>query len=268
MTDPARLHQHINAAIEHIDWCTKPPHTLTQVIGIYAEATADTPRTMGHGLTNDEILASIASRAESRGQKGSHSDPTPRAALWGHADAVDDTDETLGGLRASAAHVIEAATRISDLCAGVAGEALWRPPSTWEGLDVELRTAATGLHRCLPNIAATHDVHDLSFLVRVELLETAVWLHAKAEGIWLASKGETKTAAVQRERAECSHCAGWRRGTMATTKGLCEQCANFQYHHKCKPTEAVVRRWEVGRGATPGQINEAKAASRKKVKAG
>lgn len=266
MTDPARLHQQVAAAIVHIDWCTTIPHTLAQVIGIYAEATANAPRPMGHGKSNAELVDTIRSQASGRFGKGGHSDPTPEAALRNHPEASDDGDETLGAMRAAVALIGEAAEEVDHRCADALGLDRWHPPTLGGSLTSTLTGATARLHHATPNLSSACHVEDLGHLIGWQLLDTAAWLHDKAEGIWLASKGESLPVAKQQAIAPCTHCGPWRSGTIAQSQGLCEQCREFQRQHKCKPTEPIVRRWEISKQATPGMILDAKATSRRKVK--
>jgi len=69
---------------------------------------------------------------------------------------------------------------------------------------------------------------------------------------------------------ECSHCSRWRTGATASVNGLCSQCYEAQRPkpkgHGCLPSEAIVKRWDMGKQGTPSQWVEAAATSRKRTK--
>lgn len=245
-------------AAQHLAWCATIPHTIDQVLGIYTEALSGQGRPMRHGMTNDEILRAITARIGGRGS--GHSDPTPNAALRGEPDAIDDGDETIASITTA---IVSLDALTAELVAAVPIDPGPEAARTGRDRTDTLRACEVRLHRC-----ASHVDHrdDLGHLIHGEIGETAAWLHAKAEAIWLASRGEHKPVAVQRDLVECSCCSRWRSGTIARTRGLCEQCATFQGHHRCLPTEPIVRRWDYGKGATPAQVLEAKAASKARRK--
>jgi hypothetical protein len=255
----------ITATLEDLTWCVTIPHTIDQVIGIYAERTSSTSRPMRSGMTNDEILSRLTSSTDSGGGKGGHSDPTAIAALWGEPDATDD-DETVGTIRAAVALCSETATEVGDICG-----APWIPPSQ-PGLTAAVSTTISRIHRWAPLVEPTagqlhgDDLAHLDTLVRTALAETAAWLHAKAFGIWDIHRGETMTAAVQRTIVACRVHEAWVKypPNAAASSDLCPKCLTFQERYRCTPTEAIIRRWECGTDATPpGMIIEAKAAGRK-----
>lgn len=260
----------IAETIETLGWCVAIPHTIDQVIGIYAERTATTTRPMRSGMTNDEIIASISGGGSSGG-KGGHSDPTARAALWGEPDAVDN-DETVATIRAAVTLCHETSVEIGELCG-----APWPAPDLRIGLTSTVANTISRVHRWAPLLEPTADalhgeqLAHLDTLVRTALAETATWLHDKAFGIWDLYRGETLQAAVQRTIVECRVHAAWVKcpPNAVAGKDLCSRCTTFQERYRCEPTEPIVRRWDYGSEATPGQIIEAKAASRKsKRKAG
>ena len=259
----------IAETIADLEYCVKIPHTVDQVIGIYAERTANTSRPMRHGMTNDEILSRLTSRPDSGGGKGGHSDPTAMAALWGEADATDD-DETVNNIRAAVDLCHETATEVGELCG-----APWNPP-TRPGMTATVALTISRVHRWAPLVEPTasqlhgDELAHLDMLVRTALAETARWLHDKARGIWDLHHGDTLPVAVQRTIVACRVHEAWVKyppNAMAG-KDLCSRCLTFQERYRCEPTEAIVRRWEYGTDATPpGMIIEAKAAGRKTTKA-
>lgn len=256
----------VAATIAHLEWCATIPHTIDQIIGIHAERTSATTRPMRHGMTNDEILSTLTSRTGSGG-KGGHSDPTARAALWGEPDAPDTDD--IATVRAAVTRCADAARTIGDTCAATLGHAPWRPPAP-VGLTGTVTTAIARIHRWAPDLEPTaellhgSDLAALDALVRTELADTAGWLHDKAEAIWAEHRGEQRQPAVQRPLVACRVHARWVNDppTAIGAKGLCSRCEEFQDRYSCEPTEAIVRRWDYGAAATPGQIAEAKAPKR------
>lgn len=250
MPDPHPFHQ----ATEDLGWCATIPHDLDAIVAIYAQELAHAHRHSGRTMTNDEIMSAIASRNESGGS-GGHSDPTATAALNGY----DDADETIGTIDGALSALTDEINQL--------GRHFGHPcPPQPATRTLHLRSLVVTLHR----IEAHELSGDTDTITARAITETASWLRIKAEGIWRASKGETLLPAVQQTIVECAHCARWRTGTIAGAKGLCLPCRTFQYREQCLPTEAIVRRWEYGQGATPGQIHEAKAAAKsrtRKVKA-
>lgn len=256
----------ITAALDHLGWF-KIPHTLDQVVGIYAEATAESHGTQARTMTNEEILSSITARVNGGGGKGGHSDPTPMAALWGQPDARDDADGTLGMIDADVARIFEAADEVDRTCSPTA----LTPVRARASRQERISWAVSALHHVRPHlepaIGAGVDQARMEYLIRFDLAGSAEGLTLKCEEIWRASRGDTRPVAIQRAIAECSCCSAWRKGTIATRKTMCEQCAEFQTRHKAKPTEPIVRRWEYGQNATPGQILEAQAVGKRKARA-
>ena len=245
------------AAIEDLGWLVRIPHTIDQVIGIYAEATSNQPRAFTHGLSVTKLVESIKAQSYdgARGGKGGHSDPTPSTALAGEPDAIED-DETL----ATMAHAVGMLTEAAQSLAVRAGQPYRLVGAGYTG---RITSVLSALHRLPPNVA---ELDQAPWLLR-RLAEDSSWLRSKAEGIWLESKGETKQVAVQRPMRECSWCSRWRTGTSGHgDSGLCDQCRNFKGTNTCMPHEPIVRRWDNGQGATPGQIAEAKAHAKAPVK--
>jgi hypothetical protein len=256
------LTAHITAAIDDLAWCSTIPHTIDQVVGIYIEATSNAGRPMTHGLTNDEILATIAARGGGGG-KGGHSDPTARAALWGEADAVDDADETIRSITVAIDQLVDDANELDRRVARP-----WDPPIP-TGRTERVSYVIARLHHARPqldgalDVAGPDDVLELTILARTAIAGTAEWLRTKAEGIWSAHHGDRLPVAVQKRIAECSNCARWHSGTMAVDAGLCRQCADYRRAHPgCMRTEAIVRRHDYGKQATPTQIFESRVAAR------
>ena len=269
-TDRAALSAVLRGAISSLDWLNTIPHTIDQVIGLHAEATRNAPRKLRHGMTNDEIIASI-SGGSGGGSSSGHADPTANAALHGEPDAVDDLD--LGAIDAAlelcygtAVELDHAGARASDLNP-------WNPIRQ-RGRAGTVQGALAHLHHATPNLEAAEeaDPGHIRFLVVTSLDETAAWLQGKAEAIWKGSRGHIEPAAVQRTIVDCTNCGDWRKGTIAVRKGLCEQCARYQDDYKHLPNEAITRAWDYGRQRlTPAMIAEAKAeqtSRRKGRKAG
>lgn len=251
----------LSDAISLVDWCCQPPHTIDQILGIYGEVTAGQGRVMPSGLTAAELAQWLSASTVGTTDR---TDPTTRAALPRSDDpAVQSIDAAIGQLHGLAVD-------LDDHACAVAGVAPWCPP-VHPGRTERLRESTTRLHHARSLGLGDHgpdcDEYQHPLWERA-YIETAVWLHDKALGIWQAAKGERHQVAEQKPRSECTLCSAWRSGTIATSRGRCEQCATFQDHHKCKPTEAIVRRWEAtGSSATPpGLILEAKATSKRRTK--
>lgn len=238
----------IAAITTDLEWF-KIPHTLDQVVGIYAEASREMQGTRPRSMTNEEILSSITSRGGSGG-KGGHSDPTPAAALAGQPDA-EDADGTMGSIDAALALLVESADELDRTCCTAMGVTPLLGHRVGAVRQERVTWSATALIHVRPHLepaiaALDHrDGQHLDELVRYAIAESASHLRTKAEDIWHASKGERRTVAVQRAIVECTLCSAWRSGTIAVSRGRCEQCARFQDHHKCKPTQEIVDHWEV-----------------------
>lgn len=139
-------------SIGHLDWF-KIPHTLDQVVGIYAEATAELAGTTSRSRSNSEMVEAIRAQSLAGGHgKGGHSDPTPAAALRGQPDAVDD-DETMGMIDASSQTSPKPQTRSttwSQTCSAGPGGTRPPRPATVKGWSPTQRRACTTCRRgCL-----------------------------------------------------------------------------------------------------------------------
>lgn len=258
----------IAAAIADLDWFAVP-HTIDQLLGIYAESLGEGRPLSRRTLSNEECLRAIAARVG--GRASGHADPTADSALAGEPGALDDADGTVGAIDACLEQIHAAAQELADLVADATGSARWVPVVAGPRRQDRLMVISALLARLSPNLAEAAmvgDVDEMDELARYAIAESAAWLRTKGEEIWRASRGDLRPVAVQRAIVPCRCCGGWRAETIATTKGLCDQCAEFQHRHRCLPTQPIVRRWEYGQAATPGQILEAKAASRAKVRAG
>lgn len=270
MTD--RITQAIAAATADLDWF-KIPHTIDQVLGIYAESLGEGRALSKRTLTNDECVEVIKARSYGHGGNvdSAWSDPTYQAVLAGQPDAPDDADGTIGAIDACLAQMHHGAQELADLVADACGTARWHPVAAGTRRQDQLAVTSALLARLAANLGdateRTDQLDEMDLLARTTIAESAAWLRTKGEDIWLASRGDHRPVAVQRTIAECRHCAPWRSGTIARVRGLCEQCAKFQGHHQCLPVEAVVKRWEYGKGATPAQVLESKAASKARRKA-
>ena len=260
----------IAQTVSDLTWCATTPHTVDQVIGIYAERTNHTSRPMRSGMTNDEILSRLTASTDSGGGKGGHSDPTAMAALWGEPDATDD-DDTVATIRAAIALCHETATEISAICANTLLSARWTPPAA-STLTAQVATTVAHVHRWTPQLEHTaanldgDELAHLDTLVRIALAETADWLHAKAFGIWDIHRGETLTPAVQRTITPCACCSQWGyRDHAMPSSDLCEVCAAFRCEHKCWPTKSIRDDRAMGRKRiSTAQIDAARKASRKR----
>ena len=243
-TDRAALAPILRGSIACLDWLNTIPHTIDQVIGLHAEATRNQPRKLRHGMTNDEIIASISGGGG--GGSSGHADPTAMAALWGEPDAVDDLD--LGAIDAALELCWETAVELDHAGALACDLNPWNPLRQ-RGRAGTVQGILAHLHHAIPNLAAAEEVDPghVRFLVVTSLDETAAWLKRKAEGIWKGSRGQFAPAAVQRAIVECTNCSDWRSHTIAVRKGLCEQCAGYQDTYKGLPDEQITRALDYGR---------------------
>ena len=256
MTDAPNL----SSAIALVDWLCAPPHTIEMILGIYGEVAAHQGRELPSGLTASELAQWIGNSSAGTSDR---SDPVTREAMGTSEDPAVQTVD------AAIAQLAGLARDLDDHACTMAGQPLWRPTER-KGRTEILRDSTTRLHHARSLGLEDHDRcgGDLHPMWERAYCETASWLHAKALGIWKAAKGETHQVAEQKSLAECSCCGRWRKGTIAAVGGRCTECDNFKRNVGVLPTEPIVRRWDVGKAATPGQIMEAKAPGKRKAKAG
>lgn len=242
--DRAALAPILRGSIACLDWLNTIPHTIDQVIGLHAEATRNAPRKLRHGMTNDEIIASISGGGG--GGSSGHADPTAMAALWGEPDAVDDLD--LKAIDAALELVYGTAVELDHAGAKACDLNPWNPIRQ-RGRAGTVQGTLAHLHHAAPNLEAAEQVDPghIRFLVVNVLDDASAWLKRKALGVWEDSRGEFRQVAVQRTIVECSNCSDWRRNTSAIRKGLCEQCANHQDRYKGLPDETITRALDSGR---------------------
>lgn len=261
----------LTEAADLLGWTAQVPHDLDRLIGIYAEATRESARPMRPGLTNDEILSRLSSRTDSGRGKGGHSDPTAMAALWGEGDA-DDGDETLGQIDHALDGLVRHTQELDDLVSLMMSRSVWRPVCR-PGRSEKVRHIVTTIAHLSPDVDSLADSHP-DWLVR-QIHDDATWLHAKATGIWQATKGEYVPVRPEwKPITECANCTRYGiTGTIAVAKvgDLCESCEDFRDKHKCQPNEAACREYDrkgMRANITTTMIAESKAASRAKVKPG
>lgn len=254
MTDAPNL----SSAIALVDWLTAVPHTIDQILGIYGEVASREGRVLPSGLTASELAQWLGDAPGT----SDRSDPVTREAMGTSEDpAVQTVDAAIGQLAGLARDLDDHAT--AEAC-----QPPWRPTER-KGRTEILRDSTTRLHHARSLGLEDHHCEDqMHYVWERAYCETAVWLHGKALGIWKAAKGETHQVAEQKSLAECSCCGRWRKGTIAAVGGRCTECDNFKRNVGVLPTEPIVRRWDVGKAATPGQIMEAKAPGKRKAKAG
>ena len=246
----------------------KIPHTVDQVVGVWAESLGEQarPLTRKHGASNAELAE--RSRSGGGGGKGGHSDPTASAALWGEPDAVDDSDETLGNIDHALALMGDSCRELDELVSGLRG----LEPKRWPDdapagtrRQAKVATVVAYLHHLAPQFAYAVEADPsqeghVEWVLREPIAGTAVWLQGKCEAMWHAARGEQLQVAEQKKLTPCSNCGPWRTGNMAvTTTGLCNTCDRFQDNHGALPTEACYRWWEHSRGTPPRLVIEAKA---------
>lgn len=95
------------------------------------------------------------------------------------------------------------------------------------------------------------------------ILADATWIDLE---VGKAMRAPADPRPEQKKIEGCRNCAPWRTGTIAPAGGLCQQCRDFKGNHKCLPTEPIVRRWEYGQAATPGQIVDARSTAQRRRK--
>ena len=266
-----RRSEAITAALDALGWF-RIPHTVDSVIGVYAEATRESTRRLPYGASPTELADVLRSTEGAAGYgKGGHSDPTAHAALMGEPDAVDP-DETLPQIDHALGMILTGATEADHLCTDALGRDRWNPKPSELGRQGQVTDAVSRIEHLRPNLetallAPDVDVAHIDGLVRIDVAETAAWLHTKCVNIWTASRGDHRPAEQSRKLRECACCSTWRKGTIATRGEHCDQCANFKSNHGCYPIEGIVRRWEYGKGATPALILEAQATAKKAKRA-
>ncbi len=255
-------------AIARIDWICQPPHTIDQIIGIWSETSTAAPN-LPWGASPAQLAAHLKTMEELASAGSGHADPTSQAKGPASADLAP-IDEQIWQLCA-------AAKDLDDHASECAGQPLWSPPGRPVSRTEQLRDATTRVHHAR-SAGLDDDGHDCRedrcdapfrdhLVLERTIIDNAGWLHLKALGIWHASKGETKPVAEQKAIAECRVCGPWRKGTIAVAAGRCAECDNFHRNHPdCERTEAIVKRAEYGKGPTPGQMAEARAAGKAKGK--
>ncbi len=271
MTDDPRAAA-LAGAIDDLSWCAQIPHTIDQVIGIYAERLSGR-LAFRHGSTPEEMAAAITRRLDATGGhgKGGHSDPTADAALVWAAPAVDDGDETLRSIDVAIGDLEGASQVLILACCPLAPPTRPMDPSRTE----RLRAIVVRLERARMAIDATAATSDgealLDELLRIRIGESAAWLRAKAEGIWRASKGETLRPAVQLARKTCEVCTPLGRDVVPERGDRCERCKGFIREHRgLRPTAKIARWWEEHPrlAAPPRLVDEARFEQAEAKRAG
>lgn len=261
MTSEDRYTRTATAAAAHLAWCNTIPHTLDQIIGIYVERLSQQGRPLARArLTNDELLGRIT--GGQGGGKGGHSDPTGDAATRGAVDLGDDADETIGQMTAAVADIAATADLLDHGCSDALGQDRWHLTQPTKRQD-RIRHAEARILHAIPLLTTL--AGNLTDAMRFQvdaIAESALWLRTKAEGIWLDHRGETLPEARQRTLTVCRiHAQFVKDPPLARhgVGGLCDQCDNFKRNHQAEPTEAIIKRWDWSKAATPAQILEAKA---------
>lgn len=270
--EQTRRNEAITATLEHLGWF-KIPRTVDSIIGVYAEATKEQTRSLPYCATPKQLADVLkAASDEGSGGKSGHADPTAEAALMGEPDAVDD-DDTLPQIDHALTLILESATTIDRACADALGQERWNPPASTLGRQGSIMDAVSRIEHFRPHLetallAHGTDVAYLDGLVRLDLADTAAWLHVKCSNIWAASRGEERPAEQSRRHTECTNCRSHGiTGTTATTEGLCGHCSRFQSDNKCLPDQRIVRAWDRGSKSIPnGWVMECKAGA--KIKPG
>ena len=259
----------ITAALDALAWF-KIPHTVDSCIGVYAEALGEQTRHLPYGATPTELADVLRASSDGQGGKGGHADPTPAAALRGEPDAADP-DETLPQIDHALDMIRDGARAADRLVSDAIGAARWNPPPSALGRQGKVMDAVSFIEHLRPNLetaALTPDGALIDSLIRIDVAETAQWLHVKCSNIWAASRGEERPAEQSRRHTECTNCRSHGiTGTTATAVELCAMCARFQSDNKCLPDQRIVRAWDRGSKSIPnGWVMECKAAA--KVKPG
>lgn len=267
---------YIGQAVADLRWLTTVPHTIDHCVKLRAQQIAAERTRWAYGTSPTKMAEDITDSAWGTGQ---HADPTGDGFGRRHDD---DAHETMASIRHAADLVRSSAIDAHHHAARLL-EVEPRAPHPSHGLMATLNEAEVMLivlrDRIIPNDPDDPDVRSsaitvladnphMMWLLRSAVGETASWLRATCEAAFDAASGPERDAVPGRKPDECSLCGSWRKGTVAVSRGRCEQCTAFQDHHKCKPTEAIVRRWEAtGTSSTPpGMILEAKAQGRKRAR--
>lgn len=246
-------------ATQHLTWLTTVPHTIDHVVVVARE----------NEQRQRRAAAQAATATGGGGPKASgHSDPTGNAAI---ALIVESSREITGSIDGALALIRTATAELHHLVADALGQRRWHPPAPHDraGITSQAVSRLTLITPALDQTCrtlSTAELGNLDHLVQAQIGETSTWLRAKAEGVLAEAPERDREQPVQRAIVECRTCSPWRSGAIAQAGGQCRQCKDFQGHHKCTPTEAIVRRWEISKSATPGMILEAKAASRSKLR--
>ena len=267
-----RRSEAITAALDALGWF-RIPHTVDSVIGVYAEATRESSRRLPYGASPTELADVLRVSESAAGYgKGGHSDPTAHAALRGEPDAVDP-DETLPQIDHALGMILAGATEADHLIADALGRDRWNPKPSELGRQGQVTDAVSRIEHLRPNLetallAPGVDTAHIDGLVRIDVAETAAWLHTKCVNIWTASRGDHRPAEQSRRHSECTNCKGHGiTGTTAQSDDLCAKCSRFQSDNKCLPDQRIVRAWDRGAKSIPnGWVMECKAGA--KIKPG
>lgn len=253
-------HQRLDRALTHMEWFSTTSHSLHNVIGIYAEVLVGKSMRWRHGATNDAMVDALkaASYDGAGGGKSGHSDPTADQALRHHPDAID---ETIAQMRHAETHLYETAL---ELCHHLDLPTTTGPDGNpWSGLHGAVMLT-TRVRAHLP--AEVDDPHTVGAIV--DLADTAAWLHEKAQWIWTSAKGDALPVAEQKPLDPCRVCGPWHaphaRPPHAApgAKGRCQACNVFFGNHGFDRIEGIWKRAEYGKGPTPAQMIEARAAGK------
>ena len=245
----------LNAAWINLWWLLDPDWTRwAKTLEILADPTARL--TIEQGSTDNTA----------RRSKGDHSDPT-HAQAAAIIDAGIDSTRQARDLHRTAATIAETASWIRATIAAEPIQPGWTIRDAIGDIAwaTEIPHAAAAWTTEVPELRAEMD-HAIDHLDR----QCRV-LVGQCRAI-LAAAVRERPKVTQPKATPCRCHARWlqasgsvQRPPTAVRFGLCEECAQFKTRNGgAEPTDAILRRWDYGRGATPAQIAEAKAARRQR----
>lgn len=216
-----------------------------------------------------EERAEVRGRPLVSGSSGSgHSDPTAHAVVGPEGSTLDTQHAELVAtslaIRESVGWLMAAITMALHDCRI---EDYLPPDLTQAADDVEwcctIPHSAAEAHRTLHQLERHEDARQLRHAVGL-IRDEAQHLRGMASRT-LSDATRKELHPEQPKLRECIvHARHGYKGVLANSvrdKNRCEDCATFNRNNRrTDPTAAILKRWEYGQPATPGQIAEARAA--------
>lgn len=276
----------ITNTITDLEWCTRPPHTLEDIV---ARSWNRFPRTRwDHGTSNAQMAADIRAEAEAEGG-GRIPDPTGEAVASGAVYAMtrySDTepttttsgdsgdDATPSAIDSAIDLLYYSADELIMLC--LDGERITQAGGTVAKLDA----AITVLRRVQPLVIQARDLMDrqgrnhLDLLVYQHLSETAEWLRSKGEALCSGSKKAAQPQRPGEQPKGCVSCARDRDGAGRpyfegidernhASREMCRTCGDYYSGNGVMlPLGAVEYMHRTGKKVTWKIIEDARRAER------